>query len=370
LKKLKKKKKIVVSGVNLVEAGPLTVMQQCLDILDKDYSSEFEIIALVNNKNLFKSEHIKFYEFPKSKKLWIFRLFYEYIYFKILSKKLNPYIWFSIHDISANVAAEKTYVYCHNPTPFFKPNLSDWKFNFINAIWSKLYIYLYRINIKKNTYVIVQQDWIRKKFIQRFGINNIIVAQPNIGNQIKALKLPTDSQSKKFKFLYPAFPRSFKNFEVICEAVKLLDESITNQIEIVLTIDNSLNGYSKKIFRKYNNLSAIKFIGIQPKDKVYELYNSCDCLIFPSRLETWGLPITEFKITNKPILLANLPYAHETIGDYDRAAFFNPYDPHELANLIQKLILDDLEFTPHRLNPIARPYAANWKELLDILIYE
>jgi len=29
-----------------------------------------------------------------------------------------------------------------------------------------------------------------------------------------------------------------------------------------------------------------------------------------------GMPITEFKATGKPILAADLPYAHETIGEY------------------------------------------------------
>ena len=34
-----------------------------------------------------------------------------------------------------------------------------------------------------------------------------------------------------------------------------------------------------------------------------------DFLIFPSLLETWGLPISEFEQTNKKMILANLPYA-------------------------------------------------------------
>ena len=37
---------------------------------------------------------------------------------------------------------------------------------------------MYKINIKSNNYVIVQQEWIRKKFEETFGINNVIVALP------------------------------------------------------------------------------------------------------------------------------------------------------------------------------------------------
>ena len=44
------KKIIVVSAVNLVEGGPLTVLQGCLRYLSANLSDEYEIIALVLRK--------------------------------------------------------------------------------------------------------------------------------------------------------------------------------------------------------------------------------------------------------------------------------------------------------------------------------
>ena len=74
-------------------------------------------------------------EFKDSKKSYLKRLYYEYIYFKKLSEKLKPYLWLSLHDMTPNVVADKKVVYCHNPMMFYKEknHLNYFFFqNFIN----------------------------------------------------------------------------------------------------------------------------------------------------------------------------------------------------------------------------------------------
>ncbi len=65
-------------------------------------------------------------------------------------------------------------------------------------------------------------------------------------------------------------------------------------------------------------------------------------VVFPSKLETWGLPIIEAKEFNKPIFLADLPYAYETLGIYDKAKFFDINNPMALAELIIEFVNGDL----------------------------
>lgn len=59
-------------------------------------------------------------------------------------------------------------------------------------------------------------------------------------------------------------------------------------------------------------LSCINFIGFVDKNTLFIYYENSSCMIFPSKVETWGLPISEFSEFNKPMLLADLPYTHET----------------------------------------------------------
>ena len=359
---------IVVSGINFFEGGPLTIMQDVLQKLSRNFSDTYRIIALVNNKSLYLTENIEFVEFPKSRTSWFFRLYYEFIYFKSFSKKLKPKFWLSMHDITPNVVCKDQFVYCHNPAPFFKPKKEDIKYGLSTYAFSKLYKYLYGINIKKNKNVIVQQDWLREEFTKRWNLQNVIVAYPEIKLNKTEINPPLKKGENKIKTLfYPSFPRSFKNFELICNAFELLDEKNQQKIKIYLTINDGLNKYAKDIVNKFKKHPNICFIGILKRDEVFKYYANVDALIFPSRLETWGLPITEFKNYNKPILAANLPYAKETVNSYDKAIFFDTNSPKELAELYKKFIEEKLDFAKTNEIIPSKPFVKGWQELLEYL---
>ena len=370
------KKTIVLSGINLIEGGPLTVYEECLRCIEKYFLENYEIVALVHNRELFSEfdSRIKFIEFMDSKKSYLKRFYYEYFYFKRLSKKLKPYLWFSLHDMTPNVVADKRAVYCHNSIIFYDMKIKDMINEFKMFMFSRFYKYIYKINIKKNNFVVVQQDWIRKRFKKIFKIKNVVVAHPNViiddsNNNYKNTKIVKNS------FLYPSFPRIFKNFEVICKAVEILENKNIENFKVYLTIDGSENIYSKKIVEKYGRLKCIEFIGLQTRENLMKYYSKIETVIFPSKLETWGLPISEAKAFGKNIILADLEYAHETLGTYEKVMFFGPDNAEKLAEKIEMLINDDenmknIEFDGNFEKNIEKPFCKNWKELFDILLLD
>ena len=370
------KKTIVLSGINLIEGGPLTVYEECLRCIEKYFLENYEIVALVHNRELFSEfdSRIKFIEFMDSKKSYLKRFYYEYFYFKRLSKKLKPYLWFSLHDMTPNVVADKRAVYCHNSIIFYDMKIKDMINEFKMFMFSRFYKYIYKINIKKNNFVVVQQDWIRKRFKKIFKIKNVVVAHPNVviddsNNNYKNTKIVKNS------FLYPSFPRIFKNFEVICKAVEILENKNIENFKVYLTIDGSENIYSKKIVEKYGRLKCIEFIGLQTRENLMKYYSKIETVIFPSKLETWGLPISEAKAFGKNIILADLEYAHETLGTYEKVMFFGPDAAEKLAEKMEMLINDDenmknIEFDGNFEKNIEKPFCKNWKELFDILLLD
>ncbi|MEZ7717890.1 glycosyltransferase [Leptotrichia wadei] len=370
------KKTIVLSGINLIEGGPLTIYEDCLRCVEKYFLENYEIVALVHNRELFSEfdSKIKFIEFMDSKKSYLKRFYYEYFYFKRLSKKLKPYLWFSLHDMTPNVVTDKRAVYCHNPIIFYDVKRKDMINEFKMFMFSRFYKYIYKINIKKNNFVVVQQDWIRKRFKKIFKIKNVVVAHPNVviddsNNNYKNTKIVKNS------FLYPSFPRIFKNFEVICKAVEILENKNIENFKVYLTIDGSENIYSKEIVEKYGRLKCIEFIGLQTRENLMKYYSKIETVIFPSKLETWGLPISEAKAFGKNIILADLEYAHETLGTYEKVMFFGPDDAEKLAEKMEMLINDDenmknIEFDGNIEKNIEKPFCKNWKELFDILLLD
>jgi glycosyltransferase involved in cell wall biosynthesis len=369
--------KIVISGVNLVEGGILTILQDCMAAFKKIASTnDLELIVLVHSKSLVKDylnqDNITILEYPKIKSSWTRRLYFEFIYSKKLSNKIKPDIWFSLHDITPNVNCKFQVVYCHNPSPFYTLEKKYYFLDTTFLLFNMFYKYLYNVNIKKNTYIIIQQNWLRDAFKKMYGVNTIVAypiqQNPNINTE--AINLNYLNINFNYPtFFYPSIPRVFKNFEVIGEAAQIL-ESQNKHFEIILTLNGLENKYSKEIFEKYKHVKNLKFIGIQKRNVIEALYNKVDCLIFPSKLETWGLPLSEFKLFDKPIIVADLPYAHENIGTYDKVAFFNQSDATKLAGLIINFIENKLIFDKPKPVTPAFPFFDNWENLLNFLIIE
>ena len=171
-------------------------------------------------------------------------------------------------------------------------------------------------------------------------------------------------------FFFPSYPRFFKNFEVIGDAARILMSRGRKDFEVRITLDGTENRYARSLARKYADVSVLRFIGLQPRQRIYDLYHETDCLIFPSRLETWGLPLSEFKQFGKPILAADLPYARETIGRYDLARFFDPGNAAELALRMEELMDGRLGYDRCEGEVPLPPFARDWDELLDILVQD
>jgi hypothetical protein len=238
------------------------------------------------------------------------------------------------------------------------------------------YKYIYRTNAKKNNYLIVQQNWTRDAFSKMLNVDRkkIIVAYPFEEKSISTLTKEGKVQSNdnNTQFFYPSVPRIFKNFEVICEAVKIINSYGITNFMVNLTLNDTIGDkYSSYIYNKYKSVSNINFLGLITKDAVSNQYSQCDCLIFPSKCETWGLPVSEFIQYKKPMLLADLPYAHESSIGSQLTAFFDQSNPKDLAHKMMKIINKDYSLL-HPINEIQidSPFTKSWENLFNILLNE
>jgi glycosyltransferase involved in cell wall biosynthesis len=352
----------------MVEGGIFTILHNALQELSKYIENEkVEVVALVHDASKFQFSNIKIIEVPLSKKSWWFRLYYEYFYFKKLSKKLQPDIWFSLHDTTPNVIAKKQFVYCHHPTTLFKPTWKDWKFDYKIGVFSLFYDFLFKINMSKNHTVFVQQHWIKEVFKKRFNITNLKVAIPEYVEEITFEKY--NFETNKIHFFYPSFPRSYKNHEVILEAIKLLPKNISEKTQFhFTTIKDNKEKYAQYLIKNYSSLENVQFYGKVKRKQLLSMYNGMNCLLFPSKIETWGLPISEAKAYDKPMFLANLAYAKEACGVYEKVTFFDENSASNLAKLITEFVEGN-----HIFQGNASPFDTskdlhNWKEVFQYIL--
>jgi glycosyltransferase involved in cell wall biosynthesis len=367
-------KTIVVSAVNLNIGGTLTILRECLSYLSGlSESGEYRVIALVYKKELAFYPNIEYIEMQWPKKAWVNRLWCEYVTMNKISKQLSPvFLWFSLHDTTPSVQAERRVVYCHNSFPFYKWKLNELFFApkvVLFALFSK---YAYQKNIHQNKYIVVQQLWFKEQMVRLFKLDRkkVIIAPPSFTGRELNQESTSITTNHKYTFFFAAAPDSHKNFECICRAAQCLEkERNRSDFRVCITMNGTENAYARWIDHKWGKkIKALEFIGYLDKESLYRYYGLCNCFIFPSKIETWGLPVTEFGAFSKPMLLADLPYAHETAAGLSQVAFFNPDLPEQLAVMMEKMLLGDSGFLSKiESRMLPSPVVYSWKELFDYI---
>ena len=364
-------KTIVISAVNLTKGGTLTILRDCLAYLSQlAGEGQYHIVAIVHDKTLASFPHIQYIELRWPKRNWCNRLWLEYVSLWRVSKQLTPvYLWFSLHDTTPNVQAKRRAVYCHNPFPFYEWNWRECFFMpkiVLLALFSK---YVYRKNIKKNDYVVVQQQWIRNSFLRMFHLNQekVVIALPQ--KAIVDTTQPRVHDGQNNCFIYAAYYDSHKNFECLLRAAEILYQKGRTDFEVLITIKGTENTYARWLFRKWGYLPVLNFSGFMSRELLFQKYAMSKALVFPSKVETWGLPITEFSAFDKPMLLSDLPYAYESAAGAGKVAFFNPEDPAQLANMMEDIMDEKYDFLkPVTLTEPNMPSVQNWHALFDLLL--
>ena len=356
--------RLVISAVNFTEGGPLTVLREAVDAATTHFP-DWEVIVAVNRVGLIPPSRAREIAFPETKSSWLRRLHLEWFGFRRLSRELKPDVWLSLHDITPRVEACRQYVYCHNPAPFCTVTVPLEQLDRSFRLFRRFYGLLYRCFIHRNAAIIVQQQWLRDQFKKRFGVRQVIVAHPTSAvDHVAQQRTSTLPRT----FFYPAFPRVFKNIELLGECAARLEHNPAWNGKILITLDGNENAYARTMRERYGHLRSLVFLGLQDRLQMEALYSGCDMVIFPSLLETWGLPISEAKARKIPVLAADLPYARETVGNYDAIRFFDPQDAESLAQLLLNLHLGAESLGAARSSAPDAPFAEDWKSLLKMIL--
>ncbi len=102
----------------------------------------------------------------------------------------------------------------------------------------------------------------------------------------------------------------------------------------------------------------IDFVGQLSMAECRDYYEKSDCLFFPSRLESYGLPLIEALHFNVPIACSNLDYATEICGK--DAQYFDPESPSQALQSLERAFASG--------PPAKKPDVGSWQELLALLL--
>ena len=141
----------------------------------------------------------------------------------------------------------------------------------------------------------------------------------------------------KDEFVFISNPSPQKNYPTLLDAWEyLLGKGFTPRLHV--TIDDT----APQLLLRMEELVSK---GVRITNHVYldprELYFNCPYLIFPSLMETLGLPLVEAVDSGMKVLASDLGYVHDVIVP---SLTFAPFDKVSIANAVIKALNTDLPF--------------------------
>jgi glycosyltransferase involved in cell wall biosynthesis len=328
-------KTILVMDVPAEKGGALTILKQFYNEAVSDKSTYW--IFVTSLPKLEELENIKNIRYPWVKKSWVHRYFFDnFIAPKLVAKfKVDEVL--SLQNIIVPRVKVPQIVYVHQSLPFInrrfslKEDKTLWIYQ--NIIGKQIFK-----SMKKAKRIIVQTEWMKEVSIQKVGVEKqkIILKTPKIDIEIKK-KYEFNNESLR-TFFYPASAEFYKNHKLIVDAAEILYERNIQNFKIILTLEGNESAYIDDLQKKVtiNNL-PIFFVGNLTYEKVLDHYSK-SVLIFPSYIETFGLPMLEARMHESPVIASDMPFSHEILDGYERVKFFDSSDSETLAEHMETSI--------------------------------
>lgn len=364
--------KILVYDIAADSGGALSILNQFYTSVINHSNDNVEWYFILGTATLPKHKNINILNYPWIKKSWFHRLYFDNNIAPNIIQQIKPDKIFSLQNICLNNIDKniQQIVYLHQSLPFenfkFKPNSKEeFKYWIYQNIISKKII----SSLEKSYLTICQSDWLKQKCVEKFNINQdkIIVAKPSINIEPKYRFKTIEGNFRSF--FYPASDEIYKNHIAIINACKKLKFHDIDNYQVIFTLDKN-NPKSSELYsicKKYQ--LPIHFVGTRPKQDIYHLY-SRSVLLFPSYIESFGLPLLEAKLCNSPIICSDKEFSREILSNYNHAKFFDPFNHNELFNLMRRCINLRL-FNMNNFNHYENTPSNNvdsWKEVINIII--
>lgn len=251
-------------------------------------------------------------------------------------------IFHSPHSIPIPARKAKLIVTIHDLFFLKHPDMVDWNVRKDHKRLTNAYLSKVRkiITVSNNS---------KKDILELLDVNpNIItVIYEGVDNIFRVIndRAYLDNIRKKYKlphefilFIGTVSPR--KNPNGIIKAISILRKRGLKDIFLIMIGPKGWRADETFRLISENNLDeSVKHLGYVPYEDMPYIYNISRLLVYPSLYEGFGLPPLEAMACGIPVISSNISSMPEILGD--SALLVDPYNPHEIADSIERLLYDE-----------------------------
>lgn len=342
--------RIVVNDIAVDTGGGMSILRQLYRHIRASGDTN-EWYFLLGDIYIEPSENIHVLTFPEVKASRLHRLLFDFITGRKVINDLDPDVVFYLQNTLVHGVKAPQVMYMDQSIPLQEEK----HFSLLKreerpyAIYQHLIGILVRSACKRSDKVIVQTGWLKDAIIRRCGVDaeRIIKVYPDCF--IDPQWLNSSKQPDPCRFFYPASGAVYKNHECIYNAIKQLSK----RPQVVLTLPPE------------KSAAECICVGQLSLEDVYR-YMRSSTLVFPSYIESFGLPLLEARRIGTLILAADTAFAREILSGYSNAYFFSPFDPAALAGLMEQVMDGRILHIPSAELP-AQSNSFGWAQVISIM---
>lgn len=343
------KKIIFVNNPAAKHGGALTILKEfIIEAAQKCRDDFLFYIFCTADLQEYETENVKIVNDIKVRS-WKERIYWDMNGLKKWSteNKIKPNLIISLQNTGVfGFKKIPKIIYLHQSIPYYKE--FHWnpfkKQERIYWFYKHIYKQIIHHSVKGNV-VVLQTEWMKQRVIKEHKLNekNLFVIRP----KISVLKVENQNEvidaNHEVKLFYPAAPEIYKNHKILIEAMKeLKSRNKELNFHLYLTIDKKHPNVTELVecIERFQLDTQVSFVGQLSYKDVVQLYIQCDIVLFPSYLETFGLPLLEAAYLNKKIVAADLEYSREVLKNYNGVNFAEYNNPLSWENEILNAVFD------------------------------
>ena len=333
--------KVLVYDVAAEDGGGLLLLKEFHEAA-KTAPSHIKWVFLTSLPELEETENIQVRRYPEVKQSWRNRLRFEHQKMPQIIEEMKPDLVISLQNMPVKRCKVRQFVYLHQSLQYCPKKFSFFKKEERSlAIRQRLIGQIIKNAMPKAEHIFVQTQWIKDAtcaWLKRPG-EEVTVVPVKLREDVPVV--PFAGEHSK-DFFYPARAEVYKNHQAIIEACKILHNRGITGYRVILPLQPG--GFTERIRQQAKDL-PIEILGALSYEEVWKFYSKTT-LLFPSYLETCGLPMLEAKMAGSRILASDMPFSHEALDGYPNARFFPYDDPEKLADCMQEVILGQMAYVP------------------------
>ena len=197
----------------------------------------------------------------------------------------------------------------------------------IKINYERIIFKLFKGNVDK----IIVQSRSMKELVDKknYLLNSKIIAYKNNLSELNT------NLTKKYDFIYIASDELYKNhINLLIAWEKLYCQNIISSLCLVLPKESYVKKIVDSLKIKNKKIKIYVFEEIN-RDEAMKLLKQSRALVFPSKYESYGLPIVEAYLNNLKIIASEKDYVRDLI---DPNETFDPDSPHSIYRAIKRFL--------------------------------